>query len=149
MEPSAVRFQCQTLAVNPNEQINSVSSKVSLLELSFSASLARRWVSTVRSLPLLGPRVLVISLEKEWKCEGSDDQTGKGYRTRVRAHEHTHTCKLPHRIMSNTYISHSISVTMNRSWVRKRCKYHSMYLTLESKYINNWVIMPITATKII
>lgn len=38
MEPSAVKFQCQTLAVNPNEQINSVSSEVSLLELSLSAS---------------------------------------------------------------------------------------------------------------
>ena len=43
MEPSAVKFQCQALAVNPNEQINSVSSAVSLLELSGSlASLARR-----------------------------------------------------------------------------------------------------------
>lgn len=39
MEPSAVKFQCQSLAVNPNEQINSVSSEVSLLELSLSASL--------------------------------------------------------------------------------------------------------------
>lgn len=37
MEPSAVKFQCQTLAVNPNEQINSVSSGVSLLELLLSA----------------------------------------------------------------------------------------------------------------
>lgn len=39
MEPSADRSQCQTLAVNPNEQINSVSSEVSLLELSLSAPL--------------------------------------------------------------------------------------------------------------
>lgn len=42
MEPSAVKFQGQTLAVNPNEQINGVSSEVSLLELApFSAPVAR------------------------------------------------------------------------------------------------------------
>lgn len=45
MEPSSVKFQCQTLAVNPNEQINSVSSEVSLLELSLCASHARLCVS--------------------------------------------------------------------------------------------------------
>lgn len=33
MEPSDVKFQCQTLAVNQNEQIDGVSSEVSLLEL--------------------------------------------------------------------------------------------------------------------
>lgn len=41
MEPSAVKFQGQTLAANPNEQINGVSSEVSLLELApFSAPVA-------------------------------------------------------------------------------------------------------------
>lgn len=33
MEPSDVKFQCQTLAVNQNEPIDGASSEVSLLEL--------------------------------------------------------------------------------------------------------------------
>lgn len=39
-EPSAVKFQCQAVAVSPNEQINGILSEVSLLELAGSALLA-------------------------------------------------------------------------------------------------------------
>lgn len=70
MEPSAVKFQCQTLAVNPNEQINSVSSEVSLLELSRSLL---QWLAVSLSVHLcLSPAHMgfLISPEKEYKCEG-------------------------------------------------------------------------------
>lgn len=82
MEPSAVRSQCQTLAVNPNEQINSVSSEVSLLELSLSAPLVLAECVFVHLR--LSSHMLLISLLKEWKCVGEDNQTY------VRAHKQTH-----------------------------------------------------------
>lgn len=82
MEPSAVRSKCQTLAVNPNEQINIVSSEVSLLELSLSASLDLAVCASVHLR--LSSHTFLISLLKEWKCEGADNQTD------VRAQEQTH-----------------------------------------------------------
>lgn len=62
MEPSAVKFQCQTFTVNPNEQINSVSSEVSLLELTLTSLIC--CISLCESLPLLLTGAFALSTEK-------------------------------------------------------------------------------------
>lgn len=77
MEPSAVKFQCQTLVVNPNEQINSVSSEVSLLELSLSASLARPCASLCSSAS--PANMFFESHSAENGNVRGDSQTGKGF----------------------------------------------------------------------